>query len=265
MVPIKREYAEMLLKQALGADKQFRSDQWEAIDYIVNKKQKVLLVQSTGWGKSVVYYLSTKLLREQGYGPTILISPLLSLIRNQMVFAKKLNLSAVTINSENTEDWKEIEECIYSNFVKIACEYKRNNPELLTGDIAKIMKNSRATVRKYLMCGNKLGWCDYNGKEEHLRSNKINSMNTKKICSIPLICLDNREVFGSATSCSKSSIAILGISISQTSISNSCKNKSKTKGYQFKYISDLTSEEYIKYDIENKLKELHNNELVKAC
>jgi ATP-dependent DNA helicase RecQ len=127
MVYIKKEYAEMLLKHALGEDKQFRPDQWEAIDFIVNKKQKVLLVQSTGWGKSLVYYLSTKLLREQGYGPTILISPLLSLIRNQMEFAKKLNLFAVTINSENTEDWREIEESIRNN----KCDVLLISPERL--------------------------------------------------------------------------------------------------------------------------------------
>ena len=66
-----------LLKQMLGPDKDFRPGQWEAIDAVAVKKKRALVVQRTGWGKSLVYFLATKLLREQGAGLTILISPLL--------------------------------------------------------------------------------------------------------------------------------------------------------------------------------------------
>ncbi len=69
------------LQAMLGANCQFREGQWEAIEAIVVRRERVLLVQRTGWGKSIIYFLATKLLREQGFGPTLLISPLLSLIR----------------------------------------------------------------------------------------------------------------------------------------------------------------------------------------
>ncbi len=117
--------------------------QWEAIDAIVNKKQKLLLVQSTGWGKSVVYFLSTKLLREQGYGPTLLISPLLSLIRNQIYLANKIGLSAETINSDNTEDWPEIEQKIRDNkFDVLIISPERLGNERFMKNVIPYMNNS---------------------------------------------------------------------------------------------------------------------------
>jgi ATP-dependent DNA helicase RecQ len=79
----------------------FREDQWESIDAVVNRRKKVLVVQKTGWGKSSVYFISTKFLREQGSGLTIIISPLLALMRNQIEAARRLGLNVVTINSTN--------------------------------------------------------------------------------------------------------------------------------------------------------------------
>ena len=69
-----------LLHQMLGDHSEFRPGQWEAIEAIAVNKGRALLVQRTGWGKSIVYFLATKLLREQGTGPTLLVSPLLSLM-----------------------------------------------------------------------------------------------------------------------------------------------------------------------------------------
>ncbi len=83
----------------------FREGQWEAIDHIVNRRGKVLCVQRTGWGKSMVYFVSAKLLRSQGHGVTLIISPLLALMRNQIEAAQRLQLRAVTINSTNQTDW----------------------------------------------------------------------------------------------------------------------------------------------------------------
>ncbi len=109
-----KEYALQILKRMMGEEKDFRPGQWEAIEAVVLKKQRVLVVQRTGWGKSLVYLLATKLLREQGSGPTLLISPLLSLMRNQIEMADRMGIRAYSINSANTEEWEEIEE-VFSN------------------------------------------------------------------------------------------------------------------------------------------------------
>ena len=94
--------AEQILKQSLGNPKaKFREGQWEAIDALVNQKQKLMVVQRTGWGKSSVYFISTRFLRDNGAGPTIIVSPLLALMRNQIDYAEKLEIKAVTINSSN--------------------------------------------------------------------------------------------------------------------------------------------------------------------
>jgi len=95
---------EKWLQQATQADTKFRDGQWEAIEALVDKRQRVLVVQRTGWGKSLVYFAATRLLRQQGSGTTILISPLLSLMRNQVQAAAKWGLRAETINSSNYAD-----------------------------------------------------------------------------------------------------------------------------------------------------------------
>ncbi len=98
-----------LLHQMLGEQAVFRPGQWEAIELITVNKGRALLVQRTGWGKSIVYFLATKLLRDQGAGPTLLVSPLLSLMRNQLLMAERIGLSAHTINSTNRKEWDAIE------------------------------------------------------------------------------------------------------------------------------------------------------------
>lgn len=101
-----KQEAQELLKTAVNdADAQFRTGQWEAIDALVNHRQKMLVVQRTGWGKSSVYFISTRILRDRGAGPTIIISPLLALMRNQVEAAERLGIQAVTINSTNNEEW----------------------------------------------------------------------------------------------------------------------------------------------------------------
>lgn len=89
-----REHAEKLLRIMLGEDTTFRDGQWEAIELVVEQKgrARALLVQRTGWGKSIVYFIATRLLREEGKGITLLISPLLSLMRNQIEMADRIGI-----------------------------------------------------------------------------------------------------------------------------------------------------------------------------
>lgn len=71
--------AQQLLERCIGPDTAFRPQQWEAIDGLGNGGDRLLLVQRTGWGKSTVYFIATRLLRDRGAGPTLIVSPLLAL------------------------------------------------------------------------------------------------------------------------------------------------------------------------------------------
>jgi ATP-dependent DNA helicase RecQ len=94
----------------LGPDAGFRQGQLEAIQAVAGDRRRVLLVQRTGWGKSAVYFIATKLLREQRAGPTLLVSPLLALMRNQIEMATRLSVRAETINSTNPDEFQPIVE-----------------------------------------------------------------------------------------------------------------------------------------------------------
>jgi len=120
--------AQELLERSIGPDAEFRPQQWEAIDRLVNDNDRLLLVQRTGWGKSTVYFTATKLRREQGAGPTLIVSPLLSLMHNQVQDAEnQLGLSAWTINSNNTDDWDEAKTAV----VEGECDVLLISPERL--------------------------------------------------------------------------------------------------------------------------------------
>jgi ATP-dependent DNA helicase RecQ len=114
-----RSKAESLLKRALGDAATFHDGQLEAIEALVDERARALVVQRTGWGKSVVYFLATRLLRDEGSGPTILISPLLALMRDQLRMAETLGLRAMTINSSNTTQWKEVEAALAADEVDL--------------------------------------------------------------------------------------------------------------------------------------------------
>lgn len=90
-------------------DAEFRDGQENAIRHIVDGKGRLLVVQKTGWGKSFVYFIAIKLLREEGAGPALLISPLLALMRNQIAAAERMGVHADTINSDNLDDWTVVE------------------------------------------------------------------------------------------------------------------------------------------------------------
>lgn len=83
----------------------FRDGQWEAIEALVQRRERLLLVRRTGWGKSVVYFAATALLREAGAGPTLIVSPLLSLMRNQLEAARRMGLRCYRIDSSNQDEW----------------------------------------------------------------------------------------------------------------------------------------------------------------
>lgn len=97
----------------------FREGQEEAIRFVVEGRGRLLLVQKTGWGKSFVYFIAAKLLREAGAGPALLISPLLALMRNQIAAAQQMGVRAVTINSDNREEWTDVETAIANDQVDI--------------------------------------------------------------------------------------------------------------------------------------------------
>src|ERR1700755_3493078 len=100
--------SEQPLERRAGPGATCREHQREAIDDLVDDRARVLCVQRTGWGKSAVYFLATALLREQGAGPALIVSPLLALMRNQIAAAERLGISAYTINSTNREEWDEV-------------------------------------------------------------------------------------------------------------------------------------------------------------
>lgn len=81
-------------------DATFRGGQKEAIRHIVSGDGRLLVVQKTGWGKSFVYFIATRLLREAGSGCALLVSPLLALMRNQIAAANRMGVRAETINSD---------------------------------------------------------------------------------------------------------------------------------------------------------------------
>jgi len=100
--------AQTCLESLAGPDAVLRPDQLEAITALVEDRRRVLVVQRTGWGKSAVYWIATKLLRQAGSGPTLVVSPLLALMRDQVSAAERMGLSARTVNSTNFDDWGDI-------------------------------------------------------------------------------------------------------------------------------------------------------------
>ena len=103
-----RERAEEVLRALAGPDARLRDDQWTAISALVEEHRRALVVQRTGWGKSAVYFVATALLREQGAGPTVIVSPLLALMRNQVAAAERAGIRATTVNSANVDQWQEV-------------------------------------------------------------------------------------------------------------------------------------------------------------
>ncbi|WP_412753620.1 DEAD/DEAH box helicase [Krasilnikovia sp. M28-CT-15] len=134
-----RECAEEVLRRLAGPDAVLREDQWRAIEALVVDRRRVLCVQRTGWGKSAVYFVATALLRdgvaaepgEPVAGPTVIVSPLLALMRNQVEAAARAGIRARTINSANLDEWDEITAEIRAGAVDVLLisPERLNNPD----------------------------------------------------------------------------------------------------------------------------------------
>ncbi len=108
-----RSAALALLRTALDDPAaSFRPGQWEAIDALANRRERLLVVERTGWGKSAVYFVATRILRNRKQGPALIVSPLLALMRNQIEAAQRLGIRALTINSANREEWPKLQRIV---------------------------------------------------------------------------------------------------------------------------------------------------------
>ncbi|BBX05774.1 RecQ family ATP-dependent DNA helicase [Mycolicibacterium aichiense] len=126
-----RADAQKILEQLAGPQAVLRDDQWTAIEALVVHRRRALVVQRTGWGKSAVYFVAAKLLREQGRGPTVIVSPLLALMRNQVSAAQRAGVRAATINSGNVTEWDDIHRQVGDGDldVLLVSPERLNNPE----------------------------------------------------------------------------------------------------------------------------------------
>ncbi|MBE1612697.1 ATP-dependent DNA helicase RecQ [Actinopolymorpha pittospori] len=126
-----RQEADRHLRRLVGRDDaDFRDGQWEAIEALVAHRRRVLVVQRTGWGKSAVYFVATALRRAQGAGPTLIVSPLLALMRDQVAAAERAGIRAVTINSANAQEWDDILKALAADEVDVllVSPERLNNP-----------------------------------------------------------------------------------------------------------------------------------------
>ncbi len=129
-----RAAADAVLTRLVGdpsGEARLREDQWRAIEALVADHRRALVVQRTGWGKSAVYFVATALLRERGSGPTVIVSPLLALMRNQVEAAARAGIRARTINSANTEEWDTVQAEVAAGDVDVllVSPERLNNPD----------------------------------------------------------------------------------------------------------------------------------------
>src|SRR3954462_4440210 len=120
-----------LLRELAGPGAAFREHQLEAVRDLVVDRARVLCVQRTGWGKSAVYFLATALGREAGAGPTLIVSPLLALMRNQIAAAERIGIRAHTVNSTNRDAWAEVQDLLAQDAVDVLhiSPERLNNPQ----------------------------------------------------------------------------------------------------------------------------------------
>ncbi|HEU0240808.1 MAG TPA: DEAD/DEAH box helicase, partial [Micromonosporaceae bacterium] len=129
-----------MLRLLAGPDATLRADQWRAIEALAVDRRRVLCVQRTGWGKSAVYFIATALLRAAGAGPTVIVSPLLALMRNQIDAAAAAGVRARTINSANLDEWDAIVTEVHAGDVDVLLisPERLNNPDFRDNVLPKL-------------------------------------------------------------------------------------------------------------------------------
>ncbi|MGC0272512.1 RecQ family ATP-dependent DNA helicase [Pseudactinotalea sp. Z1739] len=136
-----REQATAALRQLVGhPEADFREGQYEAIEALVDRRERVLVVQRTGWGKSAVYFVASALRRADGAGPTVIVSPLLALMRDQIAAASRAGINAVTINSANATEWGQVREQLDADAVDVllVSPERLNNPRFRTEQLPEL-------------------------------------------------------------------------------------------------------------------------------
>ncbi|MCR3718978.1 MULTISPECIES: RecQ family ATP-dependent DNA helicase [Prauserella salsuginis group] len=143
-----RDRAATLLRALAGEHAQLRDDQWTAIEALVAEHRRALVVQRTGWGKSAVYFLATALLRQQGAGPTVIISPLLALMRNQIAAASRAGIRAATMNSANQQEWDEVQAGVDAGEIDVllVSPERLNNPDFRDAVLPKLAASAGLLV-----------------------------------------------------------------------------------------------------------------------
>jgi ATP-dependent DNA helicase RecQ len=143
-----RDEAERYLRGLAGEPARLREDQWTAIHALVVEHRRTLVVQRTGWGKSAVYFVATALLRARGSGPTVIVSPLLALMRNQVEAASRAGISAMTINSSNTQEWEQVYASVAEGNadVLLVSPERLNNPSFRDNVLPKLAASAGLVV-----------------------------------------------------------------------------------------------------------------------
>ena len=127
---LRTEARELLIRLTGRPDADFHDGQFEAVHALVADRRRALVVQRTGWGKSAVYFVATALLRRRGAGPTLLVSPLLALMRDQVAAAERAGVRAAAINSATADEWDRIEARLAADEIDVllVSPERLNNP-----------------------------------------------------------------------------------------------------------------------------------------
>ncbi|KGI71147.1 RecQ family ATP-dependent DNA helicase [Mycolicibacterium rufum] len=145
---VTRDDAQKILEQLAGPEATLRDDQWTAIEALVVQRRRALVVQRTGWGKSAVYFIAAKLLRSTGHGATVIVSPLLALMRNQVVAAERAGVRAATINSSNVAEWDDIHTRVRDGDldVLLVSPERLNNPDFRDAVLPSLARDAGLVV-----------------------------------------------------------------------------------------------------------------------
>ncbi len=138
-----------VLKELVGnADARFHDGQYEAIEALVDAGRRALVVQRTGWGKSAVYFVSSLLLRRRGAGPTLIVSPLLALMRDQVAAAARAGVRAVAINSANQLEWDNVREQLAADEVDVllVSPERLTNPSFRENQLPELIRRTGLLV-----------------------------------------------------------------------------------------------------------------------